>query len=348
MTSPAQAAELWGVLAPLVVAGAAVLCAGLIVLLLPALRRHALARPNARSSHSAPTPQGGGIAVVAATIAVALGAIAWALRPDDGIHLAWVLGAAVLVAGVGAIDDVRAMPVAPRLLLQALAVGAVIAALPADLRIVPALPWWIERALLLLGGMWFVNLVNFMDGIDWMTVAEVVPVTAGLAAIGWLSALPAEGIIAALALLGAMLGFAPFNRPVARLFLGDVGSLPIGLVLAWLLALVAGHGHVAAALLLPLYYVADATLTLARRLIAGERVWQAHRTHFYQRATDRGFTVIQIVGRVFAVNVVLAALAVLSVALPSWWTSLAALAAGAALVAWLLAAFARGKATPAR
>jgi UDP-N-acetylmuramyl pentapeptide phosphotransferase/UDP-N-acetylglucosamine-1-phosphate transferase len=347
MTDPAHAAEPWGVLAPPVVAAAAALCAGLIVLLLPALRRHALARPNARSSHSKPTPQGGGIAVVAATAAVAFAAVGWALRPDE-VHLAWVLGGAVLMAGVGAVDDVRAVPVAPRLLLQAIAVAVMVAAVPADLRIVPALPWWIERALLVLGGMWFVNLVNFMDGIDWMTVAEVVPVTAGLAAIGWLGALPAAGIIAALALLGAMLGFAPFNRPVARLFLGDVGSLPIGLVLAWLLALVAGHGHVAAALLLPLYYVADATLTLARRLIAGERVWQAHRTHFYQRATDRGFTVIQIVGRVFAVNVVLAALAVLSVALPSWWTSLAALAAGAALVAWLLAAFARGKATPAR
>jgi UDP-N-acetylmuramyl pentapeptide phosphotransferase/UDP-N-acetylglucosamine-1-phosphate transferase len=346
MTDPAHAAP-WGVLAPLVVAGAAALCAGLIVLLLPVLRRHALARPNARSSHSLPTPQGGGIAVVAATAAVAFAAVGWALRPDE-VHLAWVLGAAVLIAGVGAVDDVRAMPVAPRLLLQALAVAVVMAALPADLRIVPALPWWIERALLVLGGMWFVNLVNFMDGIDWMTVAEVVPVTAGLAAIGWLGALPPAGIIAALALLGATIGFAPFNRPVARLFLGDVGSLPIGLVLAWLLALVAGHGHVAAALLLPLYYVADATLTLARRLMAGERVWQAHRTHYYQRATDRGFTVIEIVGRVFAVNVVLAALAVVSVALPGWWTSLAALAGGAALVVWLLATFARGKATSTR
>ena len=348
MTDPAHAAEPWGVLAPLVVAGAAVLTAALIVLLLPALQRHALARPNARSSHAKPTPQGGGIAVIVATAAIAFAAVGWAWRPDGGVHLAWVLGAAVLMAGVGAVDDVRAVPVAPRLLLQAIAVAVMVAALPADVRIVPALPWWVERALLVLGGMWFVNLVNFMDGIDWMTVAEVVPVTAGLAVIGWLGALPPAGVIVALALLGAMLGFAPFNRPVARLFLGDVGSLPIGLLLAWLLALVADHGHVAAALLLPLYYVADATLTLARRLAAGERVWHAHRTHFYQHATDRGFTVIAIVGRVFAVNVVLAALAVVSVALPGWRTSLAALAAGAALVAWLLAAVARGKAAPAR
>jgi len=345
MSDPAQAVEP-SIVGPLVVGAAAALAAGLIALLLPALRRHALARPNARSSHTEPTPQGGGIAVVAATVAVALAAVGLTLRPDDTAHLAWVLGAAVLMAGVGAVDDMRAVPVLPRLLLQALAVAIVIAALPVDLRIVPALPWWIERALLALAALWFVNLVNFMDGIDWMTVAEVVPITAGLAAIGWLGALPPAAVIAALALLGAVLGFAPFNRPVARLFLGDVGSLPIGLLLAWLLALVAGNGHIAAALLLPLYYVADASLTLARRLMAGERVWQAHRTHFYQRATDRGLTVSEIVGRVFAINVALAALAFVSVALPGWRTSLITLAAGAALVAWLLVGFARGRAVP--
>jgi len=340
VTDATQAIEPW-ILASL--AAAAVLSAGLIAVLLPALRRYALARPNARSSHVAPTPQGGGIAVVAATALVALAVATLAAPPGEKVQLAWVLGAAALMAAVGAIDDIRAVPVLPRLLLQALVVALVVAALPADLRIVPPLPWLIERALLGLAGLWFVNLVNFMDGIDWMTVAEVVPVAGGLVAIGWLGALPSAGIIAALALLGATLGFAPFNRPVARLFLGDVGSLPIGLLLAWLLMLLAGGGHVAAALLLPLYYLADASFTLMRRLVAGERVWQAHRTHFYQRATDGGFAVVEIVGRVFAVNLVLAALALLTVEQPAWWISAAALAAGAALVAWLLRTFARGK-----
>ena len=343
MTDPAQAAEMWSPVALLLVAAAAALGAGLIVVLLPTLRRHALARPNARSSHVEPTPQGGGFAVVVATAIVALAAVTLTSPPGERMQLAWVLGAAALIAAVGAVDDMRAMPVLPRLLLQALAVVVVIAALPAELRVVPALPWWIERALLALAALWFVNLVNFMDGIDWMTVAETVPIAGGLVAIGWLGALPSAGVVAALALLGAMLGFAPFNRPMARLFLGDVGSLPLGLLLAWLLILLAGSGHVAAALLLPLYYLADATLTLARRLLAGERVWQAHRTHFYQRATDGGFTVGEIVSRVFAVNIVLALLAFFSVAVTAWWISLATIAAGGALVAWLLRAFARGR-----
>ena len=121
-----------------------------------------------------------------------------------------------------------------------------------------------------LAGLWFVNLVNFMDGIDWMTAAEVVPIAAALVAIGYLGALPPEAFRGA----GARRRddwFAWFNRPVARLFLGDVGSLPIGLLLGWLLVLLAGGGNFAAALLLPLYYLADATITLLRRLAGGER-----------------------------------------------------------------------------
>ena len=97
-----------------------------------------------------------------------------------------------------------------------------------------------------------------------------------------------HGVVVALALCGALIGFAPFNRPVARIFLGDVGSLPIGLLFAWLLVLLAGSGHLAAAVILPLYYLADATLTLLRRMKDREPFWQAHRTHFYQLATDRG------------------------------------------------------------
>jgi len=343
MTDPAQAAETSWLLAPLLVAVAAAISAGLIAVLLPALRRHALARPNARSSHLEPTPQGGGIAVVVATAVVALAAVTLVSAPGERAQLSWVIGAAALMAMVGAVDDMRAMPVLPRLLLQALAVAVVVAALPSELRVVPPLPWWLERALLGVAALWFVNLVNFMDGIDWMTVAETAPIAGGLAAMGWLGALPSAAVVVALALLGAVLGFAPFNRPVARLFLGDVGSLPVGLLLAWPLMLLALNGHIAAALLLPLYYLADASLTLAPRLFAGERVWQAHRTHFYQRATDRGFSVIEIVARVFVVNIVLAALALISVAVPAWWVALATLAAGSALVAWLLHAFARGK-----
>ena len=206
-----------------------------------------------------------------------------------------------------------------------------------------SLPWWLERGLLLIGCLWLVNLTNFMDGIDWITVAEVVPVTAALTALGVAGALPEHGVIVAAALCGAMLGFAPSNKPVAKLFLGDVGSLPIGLLLSWLLILLASNDHFVASVLLPLYYLADATLTLLRRLFNGERIWEAHRTHFYQRATTRGFKVIEIVSRIFAVNVVLALLAFATVQWPSLLVRILALSAGAALVSVLLINFSRGR-----
>ena len=191
--------------------------------------------------------------------------------------------------------------------------------------------------------LWFVNLVNFMDGIDWITVAETVPITAGLFLLALLGAVPDAPALIALALLGAMLGFAPFNRPVAKLFLGDAGSLPIGLVLGWLLLQLAGSGHLAAALLLPLYYVADATITLLRRMARGERITQAHRSHFYQVATTRGYSVMDVVRRVFMANVVLVWLAVVTVLFQSVVFDVVAVLLGAAEVALLLRAMARGR-----
>jgi len=325
------------------VAGTALATAGLIILLRPLLRQYALARPNARSSHKEPTPQGGGAAVVVVALAgIAVALVAWPIAAP-GRELAIVLGAVVALAIVGAVDDIKVMAAGPRLLVQLAAAAAVIWTLPTALRVVPALPIAVERVVLVLAIVWFVNLVNFMDGIDWITVAEIVPITTGLAVLGGVGAVPPFVMVAALALGGATLGFAPFNRPVARLFLGDVGSLPIGLLVGWLLVITAGVGHLAAAVLLPLYYLADATITLGRRLARRERVWEAHRTHFYQRATDRGFTVPAIVGRVFAVNLVLAALAVASAVRPGAATAAATVAGGAAVVAWLLATFARGR-----
>ena len=321
---------------------AAAICAGLLFSLRPWLARYALARPNARSSHTVPTPQGGGIAVVAATtIAVAVAEILFPNQFGDQLRLSVVFVSAIGLALVGVTDDLRPLDAIPRLVLQTAAVAAVVATFPADMHIVPAFPWWLDRAFMLIGGVWLVNVVNFMDGIDWMTVAEIVPATAALGLFGLMGALPSEATLVALALCGAMIGFAPFNRPVAQLFLGDVGSLPIGLLLGWLLALLAGSGHFAAAALLPLYYLIDATTTLMRRLVNGEPIMQAHRSHFYQRALDVGFSVNQIVARVFALNVALGFLALLTVLNGSTLLDLAAFVTGLALVVLLLVAFSR-------
>lgn len=324
----------WTLLAQLAaVAGVSfVVSVALIVALWPLFERYWVTNPNARSSHRKPTPQGGGIAVIAATTVIAAGAILALGVPTDALRLVVVLGSTVGLAVVGAVDDMRPIEALPRLVLQAVAAALIIATLPAELRVVHALPWWAERALMFIAILWFVNLVNFMDGIDWITVAEVAPMTLGLSLFGLMGTLPQDATIVATALCGAIIGFAPFNRPVARLFLGDVGSLPIGLLLSWMLILLATNGHLAAALLLPLYYLADATITMLRRLLAGERIMQAHRSHFYQRATDRGLSVSHIVGCVFGVNILLVGLAAATLVENSPLVDGALLTAGGVLV----------------
>jgi UDP-N-acetylmuramyl pentapeptide phosphotransferase/UDP-N-acetylglucosamine-1-phosphate transferase len=317
--------------------------AAAILLLYPVLKRYALARPNARSSHVTPTPQGAGIAIVATVAAASAIAIGFHAFPADATTpMAIIIGAALAMACGGAIDDIRPLPVVPRLLLQTVIVAAVIFTLPHELRVVPTLPWGVERLILLVGGLWFVNLVNFMDGIDWLTAAEAIPVTATIALLGAEHALAAYGAFVATTLGGAVLGFAYFNRPVARVFLGDVGSLPIGLILGWLLVLLAANGHLAAAILMPLYYLADASVTLLRRLIERKRVWQAHRSHFYQIATERGFSVREVVARVLLLNLCLCILAAVTVFAPAVASQILALVVGLGLVAALLFSFARG------
>jgi UDP-N-acetylmuramyl pentapeptide phosphotransferase/UDP-N-acetylglucosamine-1-phosphate transferase len=325
-------------LALLALPAAAMLSAVITWAIRPLMLRHALARPNARSSHRIPTPQGAGIAVIAATLVVS-GVIMAEFGATDLQIPAAVFAASLFIAAVGFADDVKSIDVLPRLLLQGAAVAAIVFTSSSDLRIVPACPLWIERSLLLLAGLWFVNLVNFMDGLDWMTVAEVVPITAAMLILGVLGEFPASPTLVAAALCGAMFGFAPFNRPVAKIFLGDVGSLPIGLLLGWCLLQLGYDKQYAAALLLPMYYLFDATATLLRRMARRDPFWAAHRSHFYQRATDNGFTVWRVVGEVFALNLALAALAIGSVMVQSMAVEIALLIAGCVATAFVMHRF---------
>lgn len=327
----------------LVIAVCAALATGLAIPpMMPLLRRYALARPNARSSHRVPTPQGGGMAMVAVwLIALALLLVAVPGLPADERWSLTMLAFGVLaLALLGGLDDIRPLPALPRLLVQVAAVGAVVWALPPASRLLPdLLPAAAERAVLALAVVWFVNLTNFMDGLDWITAAGVLPMAAALAVLAAIGVAPVAAGLAGALLLGGLLGFAPYNRPVARLFLGDVGSLPLGLLAAYGLVRLAGDGHLAAAVILPLYHAADATITLVRRLLAGERVWDAHRSHFYQRATVNGFTVTGVVGRVFALASLLAVVGTLAAVAPSplrigLGLCVAAAAVGAVLIAF--------------
>jgi UDP-N-acetylmuramyl pentapeptide phosphotransferase/UDP-N-acetylglucosamine-1-phosphate transferase len=288
----------------------AILCALLTLLCMPLFRAYAMARPNARSSHSTPVPQGGGLAVVLATLsAVLLDVVSGASSANGGLVIVCV--ASLLIGVTGALDDIRDLPVVPRLGGQLVAVAlAVWAGLESGQLF--RLPFAVEFALLVIAGTWFVNLTNFMDGIDGITLAAFLPLAAGAVLLGDKAYLSREGGLLAVFFIGALAGFVFFNFPRARLFLGDVGSLPIGLIGGVLLLDMAQHGALAAAIILPLYHFTDATLTLLKRIMRSEKVWVAHRQHAYQNAVDGGWSHRRVSGIVLSLNIGLVGLAMLT------------------------------------
>ena len=280
-----------------------------IPLLIPFLRRHALARPNARSSHVTPTPQGAGIAIVACMV-VAFGlAILFApfLTNSDRTLLGALAAGAVLISALGFLDDVRPLPVLPRMGGQIALIGLLLYVTPSYISLFNgALPIGFERLFAGFALLWMINLTNFMDGLDWLTVVEFIPVSIVLIALSLLG-MPTPLVAVIMApILGGLFGFAPYNKPVAKLFLGDTGSLAIGLVGGYALYRVAADVSFFAAVIIPLYFIADASITLTRRLLRGEKFWTPHRSHFFQRATVQGWTVNQIVTTVAILNVFLA------------------------------------------
>ncbi|MDJ0514566.1 MAG: glycosyl transferase [Methyloceanibacter sp.] len=329
------------VLSAVVVGAAATLSWALILYLRPVLTRHLMAHPNERSSHVQATPEGAGFGVMAAVFAVCTSLLVGALVPEPNL-VPVLIGAAVLVI-LGGVDDARPLPVTLRLLVQGLVALGVVLALPQDFHVLPALlPAGLERAMLVFGMVCFVNIVNFLDGLDWMTVAQVIPMSLGIAILWWLDIVPIGIGVLALALFGAMLGFAIFNRHPASIFLGDSGSLPIGLLLATMLIWVA-EAHFVSAVLLALYTIADSGLTFFRRLANGEKVTDAHRSHFYQRATVGGFSVPEVTTRILLLCTWLAALAIVAALGRSLLIDGVALALGVGAVGLVLTAFARGR-----
>jgi UDP-N-acetylmuramyl pentapeptide phosphotransferase/UDP-N-acetylglucosamine-1-phosphate transferase len=330
------------VLAIAVVASAAALSSVLIYFLKPVLVRYLLSHPNERSSHVRATPQGAGVGVMLALFIVLTAVQLWWPQAVSGPLLFPAILAAVGLTALGLIDDARSLPVSWRFAGQILAALVLALSLPQDLRILPdLLPFWVERGLVAFGTVYLINAINFLDGIDWITAAQVVPMTLGVAALAFLGAVPTNVGTLALTLLGAMLGFAVFNKHPAQVFLGDAGSLPIGLLLALMLSFVAG-ANVAAALLLPLYTLLDSGMTLIRRSYNREHIFSAHRSHFYQRAVIAGMTPPQVTTRIFVLGLLLASLAVTAVVLNSTIADILLLGLGAAATFYVLYLLARG------
>lgn len=295
-----------------------------------ALRRDLLDHPNARSSHAAPTPRGGGVAIVAG---FCLATTAWTLASGSGhatrLWLA-IVPPALLVAAVGFADDHRPLSARFRLLVHFVAAAWVVGMLGG----LPTIPWpggdlpmgLAGGALAVVASVWCLNLCNFMDGIDGLAASEAVFV-AGAAA--WLGGAGSPAFLPLLALAAAAAGFLVFNWPPARIFMGDAGSGFLGLMLAGLLLAqqAAAALPIGAALILLGAFVADATVTLLVRLRRGERLHEAHRSHAYQRAARRFGGHRPVTLAVLAIDLLwLLPLAWLATRFPDWSMPLSALA----------------------
>ncbi|HEY0334674.1 MAG TPA: glycosyltransferase family 4 protein [Stenotrophomonas sp.] len=240
-----------------------------------ALRRRLLDQPGERRSHQVATPRGGGIAIVFALLVAGLwAALRW---PQAGFSVMGGMVGLALVAGVGWWDDHR--PLSARLRLAVHAIASLI---------LGGLVWhasgqaWMGAATAL-ASVGLINVWNFMDGINGLATSQ-----AALAAAAFACWLPAPLSWAGWAVAAACLGFLPFNFPRARIFLGDGGSGALGYALAVLFGTCLVQGASLWTLWLPLgTFLVDAGFTLAARMLSGQRWWEPHAQHVYQRLARR-------------------------------------------------------------
>jgi len=265
--------------------------------------------PNSRSLHETPTPRIGGLGVMTGVFAAAVWLADAALLP--------VMLAAFVLAAVSLLDDVRGLPVALRFLAHFVAAAGCLLALGLT-------GWALMGAVLAV--VWMTNLYNFMDGADGLA--------GGMAAIGFgaLALAAIWGGAPGLAMLcasiaAAALAFLRFNFPPARIFMGDAGSIPLGFLAAVLGIL--GVQQNLWPWLFPLLvfspFIIDTSVTLARRGLRGEKIWQAHRSHYYQRVVLLGASHRQLALAAYMLMLASAALAFALLLLPQFTAGLLAL-----------------------
>jgi UDP-N-acetylmuramyl pentapeptide phosphotransferase/UDP-N-acetylglucosamine-1-phosphate transferase len=288
------------------VAACGAVVAGAEAVTIPLLRRAAVIDvPGQRSSHAVPTPRGGGIPIVAGLL-VAAGFI-------GGTNAAVFAFAVAAFGLVGFAEDLRGLAVGSRLIMQAAGGTIVAVLLVSDL----AGPSTVLAVLIVLVAVWitgFVNVFNFMDGVNGISGAHALVAGVVFVGLGWWRhdgfLIPAGAAIAVSAL-----AFLPWNAGRARVFLGDVGSYALGAALATLAAYAVLHGIPVEAALGPLVlYVGDTAWTLQRRIRAGERWREPHRTHVYQRWCDAGWSHQRVTLTAAAATVLLSMLGAASLA----------------------------------
>lgn len=286
--------------------------------LLPFLKKLQLMDlPNERSNHHMPTPRGGGIAIISTIILGWLGVL-WLNIPVPSSLIIAAIISGLLLAIISLKDDIH--PVSPkwRLCVQLVAVSLTLLILPKSCLLFQGmLPFFLDRLLTLFAWIWFINLYNFMDGIDGISASQTFCITLAI------SMLAAYGIVStslaflAIIIAGAALGFLFWNWQPAKLFMGDIGSIPLGYYVGFLLLLTAYEGYWYISLIISSYYLADSSLTLLKRVIRGKSPFKAHSEHFYQKAVKKGWSHQKIVLTIICTNLLLFTLSLFPLFFPT-------------------------------
>lgn len=238
--------------------------------------------PNFRSSHQTPTPRGGGIAIAGGVIIATLTALG--LDCINTAPIYWILLPSGLIAVLGICDDLFNLNVGVRLTVQFLLAGLGIYFIGLNNEWSPPIQLLIT-GILVLFIVWMTNLYNFMDGINGLAAFEAISVCAGMAFIYWAKAINTDTIYLLIIITASACGFLFWNFPKAKLFMGDAGSLFLGLSFGLLTIESVNEDFrlVVAWLIMLGVFIVDASYTLCYRLITNQAIYQAHRTHAYQK-----------------------------------------------------------------
>jgi Fuc2NAc and GlcNAc transferase len=304
------------------------------------LRSRVLDVPNERSSHAAPVPRGGGIAVVVVILA-ALVVMGWTAGSASRSRFVLMVAAGAMIAAVSFLDDLRGVPTAIRLTVQ---IGAALLSLAAfgawsPLALGTTLVPLNYAAAAVLTIIWIVGLTNaynFMDGIDLMAAGQAIAAGLGWAVLGSLGHAPDLVLIGTVVAL-ASAGFAVHNRPPATIFMGDVGSAFLGYLFATLclMALQRDPLLATAGLFLVWPFVFDTAFTFLRRARRREAVFSAHRSHLYQRLVIAGLSHLQVSSLYAGLDLIGIACAVLLFKRPATWPVCLAVLTLSAGALWL-------------
>jgi UDP-N-acetylmuramyl pentapeptide phosphotransferase/UDP-N-acetylglucosamine-1-phosphate transferase len=258
----------------------------------PAAKLRILDEPNERSLHEMPVPRTGGLAIITALL---VGSLPFALTNILDPGFALVTAAAALIAIISFVDDRSGVSPKFRLLVHAIAAALVVAGgLVADVLQLPGWQWsWpsaVSLVFTVLFLIWMTNLYNFMDGMDGFAGGMALLGFSAYAVLGWQAGEPLF-MVASLIVAASAAGFLVFNFPPAKIFMGDVGASVLGFLSACLSLWAATERifPIWIGILVFSPFIVDATVTLLNRLVAGHRVWEAHRSHYYQRLVRFGW-----------------------------------------------------------